>query len=242
MTEGNTALLDGIKRVITTKSPKYLPEIRRGRTELGIVRIKKAGKYRPPDNLSPKGYFIDRPIIGQDTPINGGVYLGGEGREAIVVDDRIDEYLVKAHETLRNRITRLRGQKIDDLRILREVYNLTKQTLPFDERRAENLAARFDIDQKVTLGRFIQEKAGVCRHQSLLGAYFLEKLKGERFLNGKVSIDRNSIGILGSHAWARYTDKQGEVYILDATKDFVGRLKDPGASSKWTYTRSNERA
>ena len=47
------------------------------KTVLAIERVKEKGSYEEPDRESKRGYYLGRPIIGRDTPINGGVYLGG---------------------------------------------------------------------------------------------------------------------------------------------------------------------
>ena len=57
-------------------------------------------------------------------------------------------------------------------------------------------ARQAGVDNKnglINLSYFINAKKGVCRHQALLVGYLLERLKGEGYIDGKVSIDRNSV-------------------------------------------------
>ena len=62
--------------------------VKRDRTEQMILRIKADPSFSLPDETAPYGRYKGRPIIGHDSPINGGVYVGQHHREAIVVDDK----------------------------------------------------------------------------------------------------------------------------------------------------------
>jgi len=57
------------------------------RTKLLVERINVSPLYTPPDKDAPYGRFANRPVIGSGMPhILGGVYLGANAREAIVVE------------------------------------------------------------------------------------------------------------------------------------------------------------
>lgn len=52
--------------------------------------------FDEPDAESKYGYLANWKIIGHDTEINGGVYIGGGQREAVVVDDERTALIIKA--------------------------------------------------------------------------------------------------------------------------------------------------
>ena len=60
-----------------------------GNTALVMARLGDNAGFEPPtagDARSPYGRYWGRPIIGRDSRIDGGVYVGRKPREAIVVD------------------------------------------------------------------------------------------------------------------------------------------------------------
>lgn len=187
------------------------------------------------------GYYAGRHVIGRDTPINKGVYLGSGEREAIVVDDEsyplelnqaYDQVLQKAslpganffevtNDVVRDLLGGGQGQPVE-LAVQKIYDELDKRDTP---------------DPKVRLNVYLQRKAGLCRHRALLAAYILERAVKEGKITGKVSVDRNDNGQFG-HAWARFTPRSGQPTIIDPSLNFVGRLSDsPG---KWNYRRPGE--
>lgn len=220
-----------------------LPEgVDMDKTILAIRRVGQSSSYDEPDTESKNGYYQGRPIIGRDTPINGGVYLGGGQREAIVVDESKSQYLNQIYQDLLMETAESRTDGIFKAGILIRVYEKVKNVMPADQVAAERVAAPFQNDQKVSLDLFIHAKAGVCRHQALLTAYFLERLKREGYVRGNVSVDRNAIRGVGGHAWVRYTNSAGDVYIIDPTQGFIGRLSDVrDDDQRWFYKRPTDK-
>lgn len=197
-------------------------------------RLGKSPAYDAPDENSDNGYYAGRRIIGRDTPIHGGVYLGGSEREAIVVDEKYGE-LEKVYENLVKRIPNLK----DTDNVIRQIFNTVIKSMPTNEIAVEKLGKQFAPDQKVALDSYILSKCGVCRHQALLAGYLAEKLINEESMGGKVSIDRNEIKSKGVHAWVRYEDRDGEVYIIDPAQRFIGNEKDSD-TAYWNYKRPQE--
>ncbi|MDO8551356.1 MAG: hypothetical protein Q7S03_01585 [bacterium] len=211
--------------------------------------------YEEPDGESKNGWFAGRRIIGRDTPINGGVYLGSGKREAIVVDgQKYPQELNETYSELRRMMSlpsSVRGGKS----ILEMVYDISGSRLGGNineeefNRRTQGL--RFQItgrasstwegnieDVKVTLNDFMRLKAGVCRHRALLAGYLLERLINEGVLKGRVSVDRNTVRGRGGHAWARYETPERRVFIIDPSLGYVGRLdKAPKTKDGWSYAR-----
>ena len=97
--------------------------------------------------------------------------------------------------------------------------------------------------QKVALNYYIQEGVGVCRTQAVLAAYQIERLIKSGELQGAVSIDRSSRvnpdGDGSGHAWARYTDEKGRVFIIDPAQKYVGPL-EASPDKNWDYRRTED--
>jgi hypothetical protein len=215
------------------------PKIDWSKTRLAEERIKETDFYEEKGLIRKEKYFQGRPIIGRDRPINGGVYLGGSEREAIVVDDKKDEQLEKIYKRLLDirQLAEQNGKSFKD-GILNDVWELVDDVMPYDKinvKRVNN--ALPGQDSKVYLSSFLG--GGICRHQALLTAYLLERLAKEGKVNGKVSVDRNYVSGIGGHAWARYTNSAGEVFILDTAQNYIGKLKDIN-HNRWFYERPEE--
>ncbi|MCJ7805343.1 hypothetical protein MUP46_01735 [Patescibacteria group bacterium] len=228
----------GERKVPCTISPEW------NKTILAQQRIKERGFYEEADRESPKGYYLGRPIIGRDTAINGGVYLGGGEREAIVVDDSLPKSPLNNvySELLAMRARAVqRGEHFKET-LLSDVFDLVRHRLPYNERRVREIGAAIGIkpDQKVSLGVYITEKTGVCRHQALLVAYLLERLRNEGRVKGKVSVDRNYIPGIGGHAWVRYINSAGEVIIIDPARELIDDLQHIKPELRVFYERPQE--
>lgn len=209
-----------------------------GKTIMAIRRTKRLGFFEESDKDAPNGYFQGRPIIGRDTKINGGVYVGSSQREAIVVDDTKQPELLRIYQQVLDN-SRIQGSsQVDKSRVLGIVNSTVISTLRYDEARVNNITTQYP-DKKVSLGSFVSERIGVCRHQALLGAYLLEKFKKDGHIQGKVSVDRNFVRGKGGHAWVRYTNSEGEVYIIDPAQKYLGRLKDIN-EERWFYERPED--
>tara|TARA_Y100000310_G_C20563938_1_gene754500 strand:+ start:500 stop:1114 length:615 start_codon:yes stop_codon:yes gene_type:complete len=183
--------------------------------------------------------FQGRPIIHRDTPILGGVYLGKSQREAIVVDD--SKPMLQMYQLAREKVW-MGYRKINVGGVPLVVYSTVRKVMKFDDDRTDALIARFDAgkDTKISLGCFVKEGYGVCRHMALAAGYILEKFKEEYGLTGETSVDRNS-WLRWGHAWARHTTVDGDVIIIDPAQARFGSLEDvtedPGA---WGYRREED--
>ncbi len=199
-------------------------------------RLKTLPFYEEPSRESPTGKWQGRDIIGRDRPINRGVYLGGREREAIVVDDQKQQALNDVYQDFLSRRQAKEAQGIPFKQgVLDEAYNLTREVMPYSDTAVSELTRGLKPDQKVALESFIG-KGGVCRHQALLCAYLLERLAKEGKVAGHVSIDRNFVPGRGGHAWVRYTNSAGEVFIIDPAQQFIGKIEQTGKNA-WFYER-----
>lgn len=224
------------------------PEGDWSRTEVLKQRLKGNPLYEEPYGKERVGRFAGRPIIARDTPINGGVYLGSGEREAIVVDDqKYPQELNQAYQELRRKMEQEKG---GGKGIFEHVNDVAKEALGGSENLAEigkkvdqlveSLTKKYGPDTKVALNDFIKEKAGLCRHRSLLAGYLIERLVNEGVLRGNVSIDRNYLPNEGGHAWVRWeAARTHQVFIIDPSMNYVGRIEN--APKDWNYQRPKVR-
>ena len=185
-------------------------------------------------------FYQGRPVIHRDSRIDGGVYLGQGQREAIVVDFRKDHKLMDLYEKVKDKS--LKNGVIKKSRILGAVYGAVKESMPRQDYEAvKEIINRYGVEEdgKISLGVFLEEGAGVCRHDALACAALLERFKEEGIVKGRASLDRNS-NHLGGHAWCRYTNSGGEVFILDVAQNFLGRLEESLNEDRWAYQRPED--
>jgi len=186
-----------------------------------------------------KELYQGRRIIHRDSLIDGGVYLGEGQREAIVVDSR-DPRLRELYQLAKDRAT-INGIFIKD-KLLRTVYDAVAEKMPKQNNDAvRKLVLREGLENgsKVSLGVFLKEGVGVCRHDALACAVLLELFKKEGVIQGKASADRNSM-VFGGHAWCRYTNSAEEKWILDVRQGYIGRLEEAILENKWAYQRPED--
>ncbi|MBU2638844.1 MAG: hypothetical protein KJ955_07765 [Nanoarchaeota archaeon] len=183
--------------------------------------------------------YLGRKIIHRDSPIDKGVYLGAGEREAIVVDSDKYPAIRKLYEKAKEKaLVGLAEKDIVKCMVLRAVYETVKETMTAcDEKAVDAIVrlARCGKDGKIALDLFIENQVGVCRHMALACGALLELFRKDGFVSGNISIDRNTDK--GGHAWCRYTNSGGEVYILDVAQNYVGRMEK---AVNWDYRRPDE--
>ncbi len=223
---------------------RYSPEVGPRKTQILMDRLRsdESKLFEEPGGEAPYGMFEGRRIIGRDTPINGGVYLGSGAREAIVVDDKDSKLLNDAYRQVLVALQPAIANNTYKNIVLDTVFNKARELLPYNEYEAERLAADHHGDRKIHIEMFLNIKAGVCRHQALLAGYFLERLVKEDYIGGKVSVDRNFLPGRGGHAWVRYTNSLGEIYVIDPAQNYIGPLKNMGDDRiSWFYERREDK-
>lgn len=188
-----------------------------------------------------------REIIGRDTKINGGVYMvadyfGQPRGEACVVDEMTQPPLQTCYQKLLTRAAdyqKKTGMATSQF-LLNMTMDLVEEVMPYNAAFVDKVVATYTPGTKISLGSYVDHHAGVCRHQALLAGYMLEKAIQEGYLRGRVSVDRNFIPGEGGHAWVRYTNAQGQIYILDAAQHFRGTLEEANRLAHWDYRRSED--
>ncbi len=210
-------------------------------------RTKRSVSNRAGDpSLKDAAIFRQRHLIDRDSRIGGGVYLGENKREALVVDwspkkeqHRGPSPLTQLYKEALSRCHK--GGIFDKRTALREVYDLVRET--FKDNSDSGLDKVFSDsgikpDDKVPIDLFIVTKTGVCRHMAITIGAILERMCDEGYLGGKVNIHRNQSS-LGAHAWIRYTASDGKPYILDAMHGYIGSLAK-SFTSQWNYFMPGE--
>lgn len=210
-----------------------------GNTAILVQRLTRMGLLQASDDPgAPHGFFRGWLVIGSDTPINGGVYLGRKPREAIVVDmRRPGSMLLATYEAWRTALTGARSKA--DVRADLEqtlparIAALVAEHMPYDEAAVHRLERRGLLrpDEPIDLDVFLLERGGVCRHQVCLVGAFLERLALEGWMEGKACLERKFVSGWFSHAWVRFTAKDGQTWVLDPAQRRYERLEalDPSA-------------
>lgn len=188
-----------------------------------------------------------RYLIERDSSVLNGIYAGAYGGEAIVVDyDREQEYYDRIVDSALDRALKPDGTPDKGL-ILESVFNVATELMPYSLDGVDKVNKDLNIAdyQKVSLLAYVDSNVGVCRHQALLVTAMLEILHNRGIVKGTASIDRNiqwpEEGDPGGHAWVRYTNGSGQVYILDVAQGFIGTLEQSqNRESGWNYLRPEE--
>jgi|GEM_PF-491306 len=249
-----------LDRLNSTKESKRLIPRKKiahwGRTALAVEHLRSTDpRYEEIyDGKKTYGTFADRFVIGSDTPINGGVYVGlpNGNREAIVVDDeKYPRELDYVYNAIMQRIYRWsrvpRESQLDGVvdKVLSPVFYTVLETMPYSQDIVDQIVSRYAKDTKIVLNQFIYERGGVCRHQALLAGYILERMQknGELMESDEISVDRN--GVMGrsgpGHVWVRYKSADGTVYIIDPAQHFIGTLEEAEARPEaWPYARPGD--
>lgn len=218
-------------RLIREAKGLYKPPNRLNRI---ISRIKGDRSY---------GKYLDRHIIGMDSRIAEGVSIGAGNREAITVSwnyhrgyDVLPKLLIQIKDKF-DGFVRKHPNLTKEQAAMSIVFDIASDVFPpkgrdeslinnFLNKYSKDLSDKTGVkinlsrDHKVALDNFANEHIGVCIHVALLTGALLEKMVDLKMIEGKVSIDRNTVisekyGEKVSHAWARFTTKQGEVYVVD---------------------------
>jgi len=185
--------------------------------------------------------YQGRSVIHRNTSVLGGVYLGAFPREAIVVDSEKYPAIRELYKEAKKRAINPKTGKIEKNMILGAVYDVVRKKMKPNEEEVEKIIKelRAGNDRKVALDVFIEKGVGVCRHHALACAALLELFRKEGYVQGSPSVDRNSTK-LGAHAWCRYTNSAGEVFILDPTLGFLGTPEEAEKKGMWQYKRPED--
>ena len=188
------------------------------RFKRAVARVRDSAFFSASDSSrAPYGSYNERPIIGECTPVHTGIFLGAVAHEAIVVDEKYGK-LQRVYEDFKSAVPKeilsLEGSSDREKQIAGLVFQFSEQLLPFDSKKVQMLLEREKLipDRKVTLDVFIRKKCGVARHQVLLAAYILEKLRLEGTIKGVPAIDARLTRPEGEDEQLLFTAASGEVF------------------------------
>lgn len=198
----------------TPQIAAHSPATRHSRFHLAVERARHSKYYKAKlSTEAPYGLFNGRPIIGERTRINGGIYIGVLPQEAVVVDDKygglspIFEKLISVLPDNEN------DPRRSEKEVLRDVFELVTSRLAYDplETSKVNFANNVSPDEKVTLDLYLESGVGMKRHRVLLAAYLIERLNSEKLLAGISWIDPRTTTPDGDDERLLYTLTTGEI-------------------------------
>jgi hypothetical protein len=200
------------------------------RTARAVERLTARGQIS--ESRAAKLYH-NRGIIGRDSPIDGGIYLGAYQREAIVVDFYSSPMLKSIFERTKLEISTHSFRA--ELDILNAVFAAVYQVMAYDQNAVEELVREQGVkeDGEISLDVFAGRGIGVCRHMALTCGVIIERLVEEGVMEGSVSIDRKTFRE-GGHAWCRYKGPDGAIFIIDVAQKYCGKLSSPSVIRKYS--------
>lgn len=81
----------------------------------------------------------------------------------------------------------------------------------------------------ISIEVFLKEEYGVCRHHSLVAAYFMDRLMTSKpelcAVTGKMQIMRSDVKG-GAHAWLTFVTSDNRIYCVDTLNKFAGNLNN----------------
>lgn len=218
----------------------------------GVISRTQVAKERNSD-ISQEGqdFFIQingqkYPMVSQTTRnFNQKIYSVGstEGREYIELDPN-SKQLNELYANLRKEISK-QNPPLSIIDMLKKIAEVTKSLF---EIRDEKRLHAFIQDQLrssnpvVSLDSFITNRIGVCRHHTLLNAYFLSRLSQDQLIKGEVIHHRQDI-VGGAHTWNIFIDHKNEptkVYSLDSLWNEIYCITDNPGCLKHYYGAEDE--
>ncbi len=228
-------------------SQRVTPQIEDDRTALAESRLKNDPRQGESDENAPYGYHLNHPKLGRKSvSVDDGVYLGGSAREAIWVNGE-SEVLKKVYEELAQELrTGFKDRKTATTQIiLIRVRDKVREVMPYDGPKTTSISQDYYGDKLAELSMYVNERAGVCRHQALLAAYLTEMLINEGFLRGGIGVERNTVEDYGgTHAWAVFKPEGGkpeDTIVIDPSQPFVGTKAQAERENRWAYRLSTDK-
>ena len=209
--ESSSSVVDSGARVVGSK----------GRFQRAVHRLRASALYDPTrKSYAPYGFFNGRPIIGETTPIHGGVYVGAFPQEALVIDEKHGHLTNIFHEATAALAQVESQQRATEKEILFAVCALVERRVRFSIDGFEALLEEESLlaDNKTSLDLFVQSRVGLARHQVLLAAYLIEKLRARGTLKGCMSLDGNYSDHYAQDDRLLYTSESGSLFVFDPLK------------------------
>lgn len=123
------------------------------------------------------------------------------------------------------------SEKVDEIvENSNDMSNIIKLELHIDPRTAKEYnIPEIILIPCISIDKFIGEKAAVCRHHSLVAAYFLDRLFNENnnvcTQDFKVQMMRDDLSE-GAHTWISLITENHDIYILDSYNKIFGNIEE----------------
>ncbi len=196
-----------------------------GRTYLAVKHNPLVQEKNGVDGVMHENEFV--PMVSRDTRnFNQKLCSAGSSakREVILLDPN-DPTLKALYNLLKAQLP----ITSDPQQILETVKTLTRSCLTGSKPEAFINECLRDGKRIIPLSDFIMQRQGVCRHHTLLNAYFLSRLVQDGLLKGEVIHHRQDFRE-GAHTWNVFRGQNGKTYSLDSLWNDVTCITDnPGA-------------
>lgn len=220
------------------------------------LKAHEAAELRGMLKKSEKGRnaFWGRETIDRDSEIGGNstatvdIRSWVAGAEAIVVDGKrpetkkfYDSYVDGVMGKLKQ-VAEFSGRGLKEDDVTKAIYETIVERMQYDLAHVNDWSNRLHTlapdHRKIDLAAYLEEGKGVCRHMALMAAWLGGEFKAKGYLTGKLTAEVNQKAEIGAHEWARYTDRNGKVTIIDPAQRYYGSLE---ASREWDYRRDEEK-
>jgi hypothetical protein len=194
------------------------------------------------DTEAPYGYFRNHPVIGRHSrSVKNGVY-GTIHSEQVVVDDRSVVMQRAVQATMRQLGELGATPTLAQPAMLRIIERQVAAVLQYDLEETDRLSRPHYYDKGlIDLSEYVNNGIGVCRHQALLAALFMEEAVARGYLHGSVGVERNhDLELNGAHAWAIFRDGVSDDIIVDPAQHFIGTREQARRQKKWRYIVGTE--
>lgn len=187
-----------VDRWLSTDDQALQRDVERTSFYSEIVRTAFANDNRYDPSPTPKSYlgtYEHRQVIGLNSRIHGGVYIGKERLDAVVVDEQYGELNKIYRKLIHSYINRFGGLQPNLFAknfLLPQAKKLAEECLPTtSERLLSQLRMQEGVgsNQKMALDMYIQFGCGARRHQALLFAYLVEKLSDSKLIDARLYFD-----------------------------------------------------
>ncbi len=173
------------RRYAATEQPK-------NRFLEAAARVIESREYAASTSVqAPYGFYRGRHIIGDCTSFLGGIFIGHQPQDAVVIDEQYG-ILNHVYETLLGRISDITSTTAHaEHEIFHRVVSFASEVIRIDEKAMAQFAAeqQLGFDDKISLDVYITKGFGLEYHQVLLAGYLLEKLALSKKLIGVATLD-----------------------------------------------------
>lgn len=177
-----------------------------------------------------------------------------KSREMILFDPENSPLLQKRYAYFSQALQRyMKDKKIDKLTpeqmimfttafMQKVVFPVSKNLVEQVDMMVENckkdaFIAKSNDQPCIPIDKFLEEKQGVCRHHSLVAAYFMDRFMKHHSdkcaFSGKLQVMRDNLDRGGAHAWLTLICDDGSTFAIDTLNNISGNLNDYNFQQKY---------